>query len=111
VIQPARHTNDDRTDATNENAGRTIQLQSDYGDGVSIKIKDTDVDAPRSKDRDVDGLGTKDRDVDGISNADSAVRTGITPRLRIKNSNHAWFRRIFHKEAERGVACECFIQS
>jgi hypothetical protein len=63
---------------------------SQYGDGVSIKIKDRGVDGPRSK----------DRDVDGISNADSAVRIGITPRLRMKSSDRAWLRRIFHKEAE-----------
>jgi hypothetical protein len=54
---------------------------SHYGDGVSIKIKDRGVDLPRSK----------DRDVNGIRNADSAVRTGITPRLRMKSSDQSGF--------------------
>jgi hypothetical protein len=37
MIQPTVRTNDDGTDATTENAGRTIQPQSDYGDGIRVE--------------------------------------------------------------------------
>jgi hypothetical protein len=78
-------------------ADRTIQLQSDYGDGDGITMKSTDVDSRISKDEDVDSVRIKDRDVDSTGSADSAARTVMVPRLSMENSEHSWLRRIFRK--------------
>jgi hypothetical protein len=62
VIQPTVHTKDDRTEATKENAGRTIQPQSDCEYRIRINLRGRDVDGPRSKDREVGSLGIENRD-------------------------------------------------
>jgi hypothetical protein len=80
-----------------ENDDGTLQLQSDYGDGDSIKMRGINVDSSRRKDRDAESLRINDRDVDNIRNTDSAIRTDIVTGLTMKNADCAWLRGILRE--------------
>jgi hypothetical protein len=89
ILRDIRKTTERKERKKAKTAQYNTILQSDNGDGDSIKRKGTNVISLRRKNRDADSLRTNDRDVDNIRNADSARRTDMVPRLEMKNSGHA----------------------
>jgi hypothetical protein len=99
VVYPTGNANENGTDGTKGNANRTIQRQADIGVSDSRRVKDRNVDSPKTNGTDEIRFNIKSRDANRVINSELAVKADTVSRIRMENSDHGQLRRIFHKGA------------